>query len=175
MVYDFGVKDGDFYQVLQKSKETGSLICVHAENKEVLTTLTEQFAAEGKLSPWYHYASRPEFVAGEADRRAIAWARSLNAPLYIVHMSDKEGVEAVTAAKDEGLEIYGDLPPLPALHPGCLQAGRRPEFRLLSTHEGPGESGCPVGGCKAGDVDTIATDHCPFQQSEKDWGQGRLP
>lgn len=111
MVYDFGVKDGDFYQVLQKSKETGSLICVHAENKEVLTTLTEQFAAEGKLSPWYHYASRPEFVAGEADRRAIAWARSLNAPLYIVHMSDKEGVEAVTAAKDEGLEIYMETCP----------------------------------------------------------------
>ena len=98
MVYDFNVKDGDFYQVLQKSKETGSLICVHAENKEVLTTLTDQLVAEGKLSPWYHYVSRPEFVAAEANRRAIAWARSLNAPLYIVHMSDKDGVDAVTQA-----------------------------------------------------------------------------
>ena len=103
MVYDFGVKDGDFYQVLQKSKECGSLVCVHAENNEVLTTLINQFVAEGKLSPWYHYASRPEFVAGEANRRAITWAKSLDAPLYIVHMSDKEGVEAVTKAKDEGL------------------------------------------------------------------------
>ena len=34
MVYDFGVKDGVFYQVLEKSKEVGALICVHAENKE---------------------------------------------------------------------------------------------------------------------------------------------
>ena len=75
-VYDFNVKDGDFYQVLQKSKETGSLICVHAENKEVLTTLTDQLVAEGKLSPWYHYVSRPEFVAAEANRRAIAWYES---------------------------------------------------------------------------------------------------
>ncbi len=111
MVYDFGVRDGDFYRVLRKAKETGSLICVHAENDEIITTLQNQFAAEGKLSPWYHYASRPEFVAGEAGRRAVAWARSLNTPLYIVHLSDLEGVKAVTEAKDEGLAIYAETCP----------------------------------------------------------------
>ena len=40
MVYDFAVSDGAFYQVLQKAQQTGSLICVHAENKEILSTLS---------------------------------------------------------------------------------------------------------------------------------------
>lgn len=48
MVYDFGVKDGVFYQLLTKSKEYGALIGVHAENNELVNTLTEQFISEGK-------------------------------------------------------------------------------------------------------------------------------
>ena len=87
MVYDFGVKDGVFYQVLEKSKEVGALICVHAENKEMIDMLTERYISEGKTSAWYHYMSRPEFVEAEADFRAISWAKSLNAPLYIVHLA----------------------------------------------------------------------------------------
>ena len=111
MVYDFGVKDGVFYQVLEKSKEVGALICVHAENKEMIDMLTERYISEGKTSAWYHYMSRPEFVEAEADFRAISWAKSLNAPLYIVHLANKEGVKYVTQAKDEGYEIYAETCP----------------------------------------------------------------
>lgn len=172
MVYDFGVTDGDFYQVLQKAKETGALICVHAENNEVLTALTQQFAAEGKLSPWYHYASRPEFVAGEAARRAIAWSRSLGAPLYIVHLSDWEGVQAVTQAKDEGCEIYAETCPQ-YLHYTCdvfrREDGRNfvcsPPMKAQESQDALWRA------VRRGDIDTIATDHCPFQQAEKDWGK----
>ena len=172
MVYDFGVKDGEFYQVLQKAKQAGALICVHAENNEVLTTLQHQFAAQGKLSPWYHYASRPEFVAGEASRRAIAWARSLNAPLYIVHLSDLEGVQAVTQAKDEGLEVYAETCPQ-YLQFTCdvfkREDGRNfvcsPPMKAQTSQDALWQA------IRRGDIDTIATDHCPFQQAEKDWGK----
>lgn len=106
MVYDFGVTDGVFFQVLQKAREVGALIAVHAENNELVNTLTKQFLSEGKTGAWYHYMSRPEFVEGEADLRAIQWAKATGAPLYIVHLANKQGVEAVTRAKDEGYEIY---------------------------------------------------------------------
>lgn len=172
MVYDFGVKDGDFYRVLQKSKETGSLICVHAENKEILTELTRRFAAEGKLSPWYHYASRPEFVAGEADRRAIDWAKSLNAPLYIVHLSDLEGVRAVTQARDEGFEIYAETCPQ-YLHFTCDVFKREDGRNFVCSPPMKDQPSREAlwGAVRRGDIDTIATDHCPFQQAEKDWGK----
>lgn len=71
MVYDFGVTDGVFYKVLKKAKECGALIGVHAENNEMVNTLTVQYLSEGKTSAWYHYMSCPEFVEAEADIRAI--------------------------------------------------------------------------------------------------------
>ncbi len=111
MVYDFGVKDGVFYEVLKKSKEIGALINVHAENNEMVNMLTEKYISEGKGSAWYHYMSRPEFVEAEADSRAIAWAKSLNAPLYIVHLANKDGVEYVSKAKEEGYSIYAETCP----------------------------------------------------------------
>ena len=47
MVYDFGVTDGVFYKVLEKAKECGALISVHAENNEMVNMLTKRYLGEG--------------------------------------------------------------------------------------------------------------------------------
>ena len=111
MVYDFGVTDGVFYEVLEHSKSIGALIAVHAENNELVKFLTDKYVNEKKTSAWYHYMSRPEFVEGEADIRAIQWAKSAGAALYIVHLANKQGVDAVTAARDEGYPIFAETCP----------------------------------------------------------------
>lgn len=172
MVYDFGVKDGVFYKVLETAKKYGALVAVHAENNEMVQTLTEKYVSEGKLSPWYHYASRPEFVEEEADRRAIDWARALKAPLYIVHLANEGGVKAVTEAKDEGLEIYAETCPQ-YLH-FTDEVFKRPDgrnFVCSPPMKGQASQDALWAAIKRGDIDTVATDHCPFQQSEKDWGK----
>ena len=171
MVYDFGVKDGVFYQLLAKSKEFGALIAVHAENNELVNTLTEKYISEGKTDAWYHYMSRPEFVEGEADERAINLAKAANAPLYIVHLANKQGVEAVTRAKDEGYEIYAETCPqyLEFTSDVYKRADGR-NFVCSPPMKGKESQDAIWEAIKRGDIDTIATDHCPFQQSEKDWG-----
>lgn len=171
MVYDFGVKDGVFYQLLAKSKEFGALIAVHAENNELVNTLTEKYISEGKTDAWYHYMSRPEFVDGEADERAINLAKSANAPLYIVHLANKQGVEAVTKAKDEGYEIYAETCPqyLEFTNDVYKRADGR-NFVCSPPMKGKESQDTIWEAIRRGDIDTIATDHCPFQQSEKDWG-----
>ncbi len=172
MVYDFGVSDGVFYQVLEKAKACGGMISVHAENKEISNMLIQRFLSEGKTGPWYHYLSRPEFVEAEADSRAIEWAKSLNAPLYIVHLANKDGVAAVTKAKEEGYQIYAETCPH-YLHftreVYKREDGRNfvcsPPIKGQESQEALWEA------IKRGDIDTIATDHCPFQSYEKDWGK----
>lgn len=89
MVYDFGVTDGVFFRVLQKAKEVNALIAVHAENNELVNMLTKKYLSEGKTSAWYHYLSRPEFVEGEADERAIQWAKATGAPSALHRASCK--------------------------------------------------------------------------------------
>ena len=172
MVYDFGVTDGVFYQVLQKAKEVGALIEVHAENNEIINTLTKEFLAEGKTDAWYHYASRPEFVEEEADKRAIAWAKATGAPLYIVHLANKGGVEAVTRAKDEGYPIYAETcPQYLEFTSDVYKLENARNFVCSPPMKGEESRQALWAAIRRGDIDTIATDHCPFQSYEKDWGK----
>ncbi|MDD6735534.1 MAG: dihydropyrimidinase [Clostridiales bacterium] len=172
MVYDFGVTDGVFYKVLKKAKECGALIGVHAENNEMVNTLTAQYLSEGKTSAWYHYMSRPEFVEAEADIRAIQWAKALDAPLYIVHLANKDGVKAVTEAKDEGYKIYAETCPQ-YLEFTCDVYKREDGRNFVCSPPMKGEESRQAlwEAIKRGDIDTIATDHCPFQSYEKNWGK----
>lgn len=172
MVYDFGVTDGVFYKVLKKAKECGALIGVHAENNEMVNTLTEQYLSEGKTSAWYHYMSRPEFVEAEADIRAIQWAKALDTPLYIVHLANKEGVKAVTEAKDAGYKIYAETCPQ-YLEFTCDVYKREDGRNFVCSPPMKGEESRKAlwAAIERGDIDTIATDHCPFQSYEKDWGK----
>lgn len=172
MVYDFGVTDGVFYQVLEKAKKIGALISVHAENNQMVNMLTERYISKGKTSAWYHYKSRPEFVEAEADERAIRWAKSLNAPLYIVHLANKDGVKEVTRAKDEGYEIYAETCPQYLEFTSDVykrEDGRN--FVCSPPMKGEESRQAIWDAIKRGDIDTIATDHCPFQSYEKDWGK----
>ena len=172
MVYDFGVTDGVFYKVLKKAKECGALIEVHAENNEMVNTLTAEYLSQGKTSAWYHYMSRPEFVEAEADIRAIQWAKALDAPLYIVHLANKDGVKAVTEAKDEGYKIYAETCPQ-YLEFTCDVYKREDGRNFVCSPPMKGEESREAlwAAIARGDIDTIATDHCPFQSYEKDWGK----
>lgn len=164
--------DGVLCQLLQKSKETGALISVHAENPDLIDLRTETYLKEGKTSAWYHYMSRPEFVEAEADKRAIHWAKSLNTPIYIVHLANKEGVEEVKRARDMGFEIYAETCPQ-YLHFTNEVYKREDGRNFVCSPPMKGEESQEALwiGIKTGDISTIATDHCPFQTSEKDWGK----
>ncbi len=172
MVYDFGVTDGVFYKVLEKAKFCGAMISVHAENKQLIDVLTERYLSEGKTSAWYHYMSRPEFVEGEADIRAIQLAKSLDSKLYIVHLANKEGIEAVERARNEGYEIYAETCPqyLEFTSEVYKRADGR-NFVCSPPMKGEESRLALWEAIKKGLITTIATDHCPFQSYEKDWGK----
>lgn len=172
MVYDLGVTDGVFYKVLEKAKSCGAMISVHAENKQLIDVLTERYLSEGKTSAWYHYMSRPEFVEGEADIRAIQLAKSLDSKLYIVHLANKEGVQAVERARNEGYQIYAETCPqyLEFTSEVYKRADGR-NFVCSPPMKGEESRLALWEAIKKGLITTIATDHCPFRSYEKDWGK----
>jgi len=165
------VDDGTLCQLLLRAKELGAMINVHAENPDLIDIRTAEYLKEGKTSAWYHYMSRPEFVAAEADKRVVHWSKSMNAPVYIVHMSDKEGLDEIIKAKTEGYEIYVETCPQ-YLEFTCDVYKREDGRNFVCSPPMKGEESREAlwKAIKAGFIDTVATDHCPFQQAEKDWG-----
>ncbi|MFA6849980.1 MAG: amidohydrolase family protein, partial [Selenomonadaceae bacterium] len=166
------MNDADIYKALQRSKETGALIAVHAENPDVIDMNVERFLAEGKTSPWYHYLSRPEAVEAEADKRAIHWAKTLQAPLYIVHLANEEGMQAVEEAVNQGYTIYAETCPQYLNFTSDVykrEDGRN--FVCSPPMKGQASQDALWEGIKRGYIKTVATDHCPFNQKQKDWGK----
>ncbi|MEG0686676.1 MAG: dihydropyrimidinase, partial [Erysipelotrichales bacterium] len=166
------IDDASLVRIMKKAKETGAITNVHAENPDVIDMNIEKFLAEGKTSAWYHYLSRPEFVEAEADKRAVHWAKSIDTPLYIVHMADKEGLQACIDAKREGAEIYVETCPQYLEFTNEVykrEDGRNfvcsPPMKAQDSQDALWDA------IKIGAIDTVATDHCPFQSYEKDWGK----
>ena len=166
------VDDGMLARLLLRAKELGAMINVHAENPDLIDLRTEQYLKEGKTSAWYHYMSRPEFVEAEADKRVVHWASHLDPPVYIVHMADKEGLEACIKAKSEGHDILVETCPQ-YLEFTCdvykREDGRN--FVCSPPMKGQESQDALWTAIKSGMIDTVATDHCPFQSYEKDWGK----
>ncbi len=166
------VDDGMIYQLLLRCKEVGAMLNLHAENPDIIDVLTEKFLKEGKTSPWYHYASRPEFVTAEADKRAIHWATHLDAPVYIVHMSDKEGLEAVIEAKKRGFDVRVETcPHYLEFTNEVFKRENGINFVCSPPMKGKDSQDALWKALNKGYIDTVATDHCPFQQAEKLWGK----
>jgi len=171
MVYDFGVDDGSFYQVLQKGAKIGALVGVHAENRDVNNVLIKQYLAEGKTDAWWHYMAKNENVEGEADVRAINLAKMAGTSLYIVHLANKQGMDAVTKARDEGYPIFAETCPQYLYFTSeVYKRERARDFVCSPPMKGKESQDAIWEGIKRGDIATMATDHCPFTQAEKDWG-----
>ncbi len=94
-----------------RSLELGALPTVHAENGELVFQLQRQLLAKGFTGPEAHPLSRPPEVEGEAANRAIRIAQVLGVPVYIVHVSSKDAVDAITRARSEGLRVFGEVLP----------------------------------------------------------------
>ncbi len=161
----FMVDDGGIFQALQKAGDIGALIAIHAENGSVIDVLVQEALAQGKIAPKYHALTRPPELEGEATHRVIVLAALAQAPLYIVHLSAQEALDAVIAARDHGQSVYAET---------C------PQYLFLSydRYEEPGFDGAKYvmspplrtikhrerlwQGLKSNDLQVVSTDHCPF-------------
>ncbi|MDR3147174.1 MAG: dihydropyrimidinase [Treponema sp.] len=166
LTYDYKLGDGEILRLLEGARKAGVLVTVHPENDGVIRVLRERLIAAGTLSPHYHPLSRPAECEAEAVNRMILLARmASDAPLYIVHLSGALALEFIRAGRERGQRN--------------LYAETCPQYLLLddSRYELGGGEGlkyvlCPPLRKKADnealwqaldhDIDTVATDHCPF-------------
>lgn len=165
MVYDFRVDDGVMIKLLEETRKHGGLVQVHAENFYMIQHMNEVLAREKKLAPYYHAVSRPNIAEEEAVHRAAKMVEMTCSRIYIVHLSSKEGLGRVKEARDRGVQVYAETCPQYLL----LDDGRYKEPRwngakyVMSPPLRTPESNAALWqGLRDGDLQVVATDHCPF-------------
>jgi len=170
-----GVDDDELFKIMSLTRMEGGLTMIHGEHGDVVANLQRKLICEGKTEPYYHPISRPSYVEGEATARAIMIARVVGQKLYIVHMTCREALEAVTEAKLRGQEVYGETCPQYLLLDD--EVYKKPNFEGANYVMSPpirpkGHQEALFGGIRAGIIDTIGTDHCPFNmKGQKEMGK----
>ncbi len=167
------VDDGTIIKTMRQAAAHGGMISIHAENGPVIQTLVAEALARGDTAPKYHMLTRPSLAEGEATHRAIRLAEMAEAPLYIVHLSAGSALTAVTEARDRGLTVYAETCP----HYLFLTAEEydRPGFEAAKYVMSPplrsaDDQAALWRGLATGDLDVVATDHCPFTYEEQPHG-----
>lgn len=162
----FMVDDDTLFRCMQKAKENGMIVMVHAENGDVEALLTPRLLAEGKTDPVWHATSRPPEIEGEATNRAVMMSGLTGCPLYVVHMTTESAIEALRRGRQQGYPVMGET---------CCQYF----FLTVEEHLGaPGFEGAkyvcspPIRSTydqqvlwravQDGTLQHISTDHCDF-------------
>ncbi|MCI1711599.1 MAG: dihydropyrimidinase [Chiayiivirga sp.] len=155
--------------------ELGALPTVHAENGELVFRLQQELYERGLRGPEAHPLSRPPAVEGEAANRAIRIAEVLGTPLYIVHNSAEQALQAIVRARGEGQRVFGEVLAGHLLIDDSVY--RNPDFAFAAGHvmsppfRPKHHQEALWRGLQAGHLHTTATDHCAFCAPQKAAGR----
>ena len=158
-----------------KAIELGAIVTVHAENGELVYRLQQKIYDLGITGPEGHPLSRPPEVEGEAANRAIRIAEVLGVPIYLVHVSSRQSLEAITRARNEGQRVYGEVLAGHLLIDDSVY--RDKDFVAAAAHvmsppfRAPEHQQALWHGLQSGNLQTTATDHCAFCAPQKAAGK----
>ncbi len=157
------LNDGYIFDVLRIARDNNMLVLAHAENGDVIDILIEEAIAAGHTSPEWHAVTRPAQGADESVYRVIKLAEMAQAPVYIVHMNTKGGVDHVRDARFKGQRVMGETCPQYLFF--TADDLKRPDGAkwICSPPVGTTEDNDGIWhAVMDGSMQVIATDHCPF-------------
>ena len=167
--------DETLIKSFRRSMDLGAIPTVHAENGELVFQLQQEMLSKGITGPEGHPMSRPPAVEGEAANRAIRIAEVMNVPIYVVHVSCKESLEAITRARNEGQLVYGEVLAGHLLVDDSVYRNPDAEFAAAHVMSPPFRSkdhqAALWQGLQSGNLQTTATDHCCFCADQKAAGK----
>jgi dihydropyrimidinase len=167
--------DGAIFRAMQRTADNGGLIMMHAENGLAIDVVAQDTVDAGTTDPIGHGLARKAVFEGEATNRVIRLAEAAGVPVYIVHLSAREALAEVRAARDRGSMAFAET---------C------PQYLFLSLDDlGNGFEGAKFvcspplrpkdhwddlwTGLVKDDLQVVSTDHCPFDfHGQKELGRG---
>ena len=165
MVYDFALPDEALERVMRTAARNGGMLQLHCEDAGIIDPLVGAALARGDVGCRHHALTRPARAEGVATRRAIEMARRADAPLYIVHLSCEEALDAVAEAKDRGEPVYAETCPHYLTFTDDLSADDDEAEVIKRVISPPLRTQADVdalwAGLRDGVLDIVASDHVP--------------
>ena len=180
-----GIDDGFVFDGFQRAAELAgegwrAMALVHAENPDIIPYLRKEVEGRYDVRSWHD--SRPNFVEAECMKRHVYLAGVAGCPLYVVHVTIREGVDIIAAARSEGQEVIGETcpqylthnhdNPTPLMREKPVYTVVNPPIRAREDNERLWE------GIRDGVITVVASDTAPNTAALKDvdmWSEGFVP
>lgn len=98
--------DWSLYRIMQKVREKGGFVGVHAENMAIGENHQKQLIQQGKVDASYWPQAKPYIVEEEAVRRVCLLSEYTGCRAYIAHTSTGAAVRAVKEYQAKGAPVY---------------------------------------------------------------------
>jgi dihydroorotase-like cyclic amidohydrolase len=158
------------FHTLKLAAKLGVITTAHCENAELVGQLQQLLLAEGKTGPEWHEPSRPEAVEAEGTTRFATFVEQTGATGYVVHLSCAPALRAAVDAKMRGVKLHIEsvLPHFLLDKSYAERAGVEGMKHVMSPPLRD-KRNLPVlwNALKTGLIETVGTDHCPFDTEQK--------
>src|SRR5690606_14804870 len=170
----FGVTDEELFATLRLAKELGVRVTAHCENSGVIAAMQEMLRASGQTGREWHEPSRPVAVEAAGTAKFATFLEITGAKGYVVHLSNERALKAAVEAKMRGVDLS-----IEAVVPHLLldrTYAERENFEgakyvmsppLRTRHD----QRALWRGLARGLIDTVGTDHAPFDVEQKAMGK----
>ncbi len=160
------LNDAQLLSVMELARVHGALPIVHAEHHEAIQWLTQRLLAEGKTSPRWHVAARPEFVEREAVHRACMFAEMIGVPLMVFHVSGTQSLDEIRRARARGVTVFAETCPQYLAFTAEDLAHDSFEMAKLMFSPAPRDAAAQTALWAAladGSLDVFSSDHAPYR------------
>src|SRR5687767_5480675 len=167
--------DGAIFRAMQQTGKNGGLIMMHAENGMAIDIVAADLVNDGKTDPLYHGIARYPIFEGEATNRVIRLAEAAQVPVYIVHLSARDALNAVRDARDRGSQAFAETCPqyLFLTIDDMANGFEGAKFVCSPPLRSADHQDELWTGLIKDDLQVVSTDHCPFDfDGQKDLGKG---
>jgi dihydropyrimidinase len=163
-------RDDEMVACMDRARDLGGLIMVHAENGDVVDLLVKRALHAGETTAIHHALTRPEFVEAEATSRAARLAEYTGASLFVVHVTCAAAAAEIEAAQQRGVGVSAEtctqylVNTIDDLRKPGVEGCRyicSPPLREASNHEPLWDY------IRRGVLESVSTDHCPFTDEQK--------
>ncbi|MGC1479219.1 MAG: dihydropyrimidinase [Chthoniobacterales bacterium] len=168
----FGIDDTELYRTLSLARELGVTVCAHCENETLVAERQKELLAAGRIGPEWHHESRPPTVEAEGVHHLMTFAELTGAEVYVVHLSCEDALREAVAARLRGVNVsvetliqYLLIDKTYAEREGFEGA----KYVMSPPLRDARHQDVLWQGLRSGTVQTVATDHAPF-----DFGDQKL-
>jgi dihydroorotase len=172
-------------RAMQYAKDFDLPVIDHCEDKSLSSGGVMH---EGKISLLLGLKGMPALAEDIDVIRDIALAHETGAHVHIAHVSTKGAVEAIRRAKNEGINVTGEVAPHHFTLTDAVVAGQGrtgSDSDWVNSYDTNTKMAPPlrseehlraiIDGIKDGTIDAIATDHAPHHADEKALEYDRAP